>query len=59
MTREANAPSMGNRTIYVRPGAQALFEAAELYAERNRLSLSALIAVALDEYLGRERANAQ
>jgi hypothetical protein len=50
---------MGNRTIYVRPGDEALFEAAEMYAERNRLSLSALIAVALEEYLGRERARAE
>jgi hypothetical protein len=42
-----------NRTIYVRPADEALFEAAERYAERNRLSLSALIAAALEEYLGR------
>jgi hypothetical protein len=44
---------MGNRTIYVRPADQALFEAAEAYAERNRSSLSALIATALEEYLDR------
>jgi hypothetical protein len=50
---------MGNRTIYVRPSDEALFEAAEKYAERNRLSLSALIAVALEEYLGGRRPEAE
>ena len=50
---------MGNRTIYVRPSDEALFEAAESYAERNRLSLSALIAAALEEYLDRARTKAE
>jgi hypothetical protein len=43
----------------LRPGYEALFGAAEMYAERNRLGLSALIAVALEEYLDRERAEAE
>jgi hypothetical protein len=50
---------MGNRTIYVRPGDEARFEAAERYAERNRLSLSSVIAAALEEYLDRRRAEAE
>ena len=50
---------MGNRTIYVRPGDEALFEAAERYADRNRLSLSALIAAALEEYLDRAGTKAE
>jgi len=43
------------KTIYVRPDDQALFERAEQWAARHRLSLSALIAAALDEYLAVHR----
>jgi hypothetical protein len=39
------------KTIYVRPDDEALFERAEQWAARHRLSLSALIAAALEEYL--------
>ena len=49
---------MGNRTIYVRPD-EALFAAAERYAERNRLSLSALIAAALEAYLAQATSRAE
>jgi predicted transcriptional regulator len=42
---------MPNKTIYIRPDDESLWERAEQYAERNRLSLSWLIARALDEYL--------
>jgi hypothetical protein len=37
--------------IYIRDQDVALFEQAEQYAKRNRMSLSRLIAVALEQYL--------
>lgn len=44
---------MPYKTIYVRPGDEPLFEAAEHFAKRTRSSLSALIATALQDYLDR------
>jgi hypothetical protein len=43
--------AMANRTIYIRPADEDVWLKAEQYAERHRVSVSWLLARALDEYL--------
>jgi hypothetical protein len=45
---------MGAKTIYVRADDAALWERAEAYAAARRLSMSALIMTALEQFLADE-----
>jgi hypothetical protein len=45
---------MGNKTVYVREDDAALWDRAERFAKARRLSMSALIMTALEQYLADE-----
>lgn len=47
-------PRMGNKTVYVREDDAALWDRAERFAKARRLSMSALIMTALEQYLADE-----